>query len=76
MTAEEDHRRGTPSAAERMEIVAAQRDGDGLVIDSGAPAAVTEDLHRNGVERRWRDRWQLTSLGFHIQPGVQTLLAV
>ena len=56
------------TAAERMEIVVAEYDGDGWVLDRNTPGALADQMHRKGLIRYWRDRWQLTPKGFAHHP--------
>ncbi len=56
------------TAEELMEIVAARHDGGGWALDRSAPEIVADQLHRRGMVRRWKDRWQLTPQGFRLHP--------
>lgn len=51
------------SADERVEIVAAESDGEGWALAKDVPAEVADRLHRRGIVWFRQGRWQLTALG-------------
>jgi hypothetical protein len=50
--------------AEQREIDAAQRDNDGWALPHDTPTSVLTSLKGAGLIRFWKDRWQLTPVGY------------